>query len=149
MRASSPRMARGEFSEAGALLPHLEALPEHESEEANEDVSLDPILALMPDRTQVQLIFVNAKGCLGLGELDVSLPQLSVAPIVDIRAQEIGTLREGGPIVERGVAIDAKAKARRAGVGLKGDDEAGGGALVGLQDAADLPVDRSPIEPLF
>ena len=30
-------------AEAGALLPHLEALPERESEEANEDVSLDPV----------------------------------------------------------------------------------------------------------
>jgi hypothetical protein len=43
-------------SEARALLPHLEALPEHEGEEANEDVSLDPLLALMPNRSNVQLI---------------------------------------------------------------------------------------------
>ena len=41
-------------SETGTLLPHLEAFPQHESEEANEDVSLNSILALMPDRTQVQ-----------------------------------------------------------------------------------------------
>jgi hypothetical protein len=61
-------------AEARALLPHLEALPEHEGEEANEDVGLDAILALMPDRTQVQLIFLNAKRGFGLGELDVSLP---------------------------------------------------------------------------
>ena len=63
-------------AEARVLLPHLEALPEHEGEEANEDVGLDPVLALMPDRTQVQLIFVNAKSRLGLSELDVGLPKL-------------------------------------------------------------------------
>ena len=54
-------------SETRALLPHFETLPEHEGEEANEDlgleedVGLDSVLALMPDRTQVQLIFLDAK----------------------------------------------------------------------------------------
>jgi hypothetical protein len=81
--------------------------------------------------------------------LDVSLPQLSVAPIADVRAQEIGALRERSPIVERGVAGDAEAQARRAGVGLQGDGEAGSGALVGLQDAADLLVHSRLIEPLL
>ena len=54
-------------SEARALLPHLEALPEHEGEEANEDVGLDPLLAVMPDRSNVQLIFLDAKSRLSLG----------------------------------------------------------------------------------
>jgi hypothetical protein len=44
--------ARG-VSEAGAALPHLQALPQNEGEEANQDVSLDAILALMPDRTRM------------------------------------------------------------------------------------------------
>ncbi len=99
MRASSSRIARGALPRPRALLPHLEALPEHESEEANEDVSLDAVLALMPDRAQVQLILLNAERRFGLGELDVSLPELLVAPIGDVRAQEIGALRERGPIV--------------------------------------------------
>jgi len=50
-------------AEACALLPHLEALPEREGEEANEDVGLNPILTLMPDRTQVQLILLDAERC--------------------------------------------------------------------------------------
>ena len=119
--------------EARALLPHFETFPEHEGEEANEDVSLDAVLALMPDRTQVQLILLNAKRGFGLGELDVSLPELLVAPIADVRAQEIGALRERGPIIERGVVIDAEAKARRAAVRLQDDREAGGSALVLLE----------------
>ena len=69
-------------AEARALLPHLEALPQHEREKANEDVGLDPLLALMPDRPNVQLIFLDAKSRFGLGELDVSLPELMIGPIV-------------------------------------------------------------------
>ncbi len=87
-------------AEARALLPHLKALPEHEGEEANEDVGLDAVLTLMPDRTQVQLIFLNAKRGFGLGELDLCLPQLLIAPIADVRAQEIGALRERRPVIE-------------------------------------------------
>ena len=132
--------------EARALLPHFETLPEHEGEEANEDVSLDAVLALMPDRTQVQLILLNAKRGFGLGELDVSLPELLVAPIADVRAQEIGALRERGPIIERGVVIDAEAKARRAAVKLQDDREAGGGALVLLEDASDLSIHSRRVE---
>ena len=48
-------------TETGALLPHLQALPHYEGEEAGEDMGLNAILALMPDRTQVQLVVLNAK----------------------------------------------------------------------------------------
>jgi hypothetical protein len=44
----------------------------------DEDVSLDAVLALMPERTQVELIVLNAKSRFSLGELDASLPQLLV-----------------------------------------------------------------------
>ena len=113
------------------------------------DVRLDAVLALMPDRPQVQPILLNAKSRLGLSELDVGLPQLLIATIADVRAQEIGALRERGPIVERGVVTDAEAKARRAGVGLQDDGEAGGGARVLLENASDLPIDRRRIERLI
>ena len=44
------------ISQAGALLPHLEALPQDEGEKAHEDMGLSAIFALVPDRTDVQLI---------------------------------------------------------------------------------------------
>src|SRR5271165_4173031 len=69
-----------------------------------------------------------------------------VAPIADVRAQEIGALRERGPVVERGVVIDAQAEARRAAVRLQDDREASGGALVLLEDAADLSIHSRRIE---
>jgi Tripartite tricarboxylate transporter family receptor len=49
----------GVSSETGAALPHLQALPQHEGEEAHEDVGLNAILALMPDRTHAELIFLD------------------------------------------------------------------------------------------
>ena len=83
--------ARG-IAETCAALPHLESLPQHEGQKADEDMSLYAILALMPDRTEVELVLLDTKSGFGLSELDVGLPQLSIAPISDVRAQEIGAL---------------------------------------------------------
>jgi hypothetical protein len=80
------------ISKVRTLLPHLQALPEHEGEKANEDTRLNAILALMPDRPQLELGFVDAESSLGLGELDIGSPQLLIAPIDDVGAQEIGAL---------------------------------------------------------
>ena len=110
--------ARG-VAKAGALLPHLEALPQHEGEEADQDVGLHAIGALMPDRSHAQLILLDAEGGLGLGELDVGLPELLVAPVVDVGAQQIGAFGECGPMVESGVVIDVQAKAGRTSGGLQ------------------------------
>ena len=77
--------ARG-VAEAGAALPHLQRLPEDEGEEAYEDVCLDAILALMPDRTYAQLVLLDAKRRFGLGELNVGLPELLLIPIDDVGA---------------------------------------------------------------
>jgi hypothetical protein len=82
------------------LLPHLEALPQHEGDEAHEDVGLDAIIALMPD----ELIFLDTESGFGLRELDISLPELLIAPIGYVRAQQTGALRERCPVVEWDVA---------------------------------------------
>jgi hypothetical protein len=44
-------------AEAGALLPHLR-LPQYEGEKAHQDVSLNAILALVPDGANVELILL-------------------------------------------------------------------------------------------
>ena len=41
------------ISETSAALPHLEALPQHEGEKADEDMSLHAFGTLVPDRAQV------------------------------------------------------------------------------------------------
>jgi hypothetical protein len=80
---------------------------------------------------------------------DIGFPELLVAPVGDVRTQQISALRERGPVVERGVVNDAKAEAGRAAIRLQRDREAGGGALVLLQDAADLPVHHRRIDTLL
>src|SRR5271154_6537150 len=90
-----------------------------------------------------------ASAWVSLGELDVGLPELLIAPIRDVRAQEIGTFRECGPVIKRVVAGDAQAKAGGAGIGFQRNCEARGGTLVLLQDAADLPVHRRRVEALL
>lgn len=139
--------ARG-VAEARALLPHLETLPQHEGEEADQDVGLHAIGALMPDWPHAQLILVNAEVGLGLGELDVGSPQLLVAPVLDVGAQHVGAFGDSGPLVEGFAALGVQAQAGRTVGDLQGDVEAGGRALVALEEAADLAVDRVGIEPL-
>jgi len=38
------------------------ALPEHVGKEADEDVRLDPVFSLVPDRPQAKVLFVDAEG---------------------------------------------------------------------------------------
>ncbi len=45
----------------------------------------------------------------GLRELDVGLPQLLIAPVGDVGAQQIGAFRRG-PVVECGIAGHAQAQ---------------------------------------
>jgi hypothetical protein len=47
---------------------------------------LHAILALVPDRTKVELVLLDAESGFGLRQLDIGLPELLIAPIVDIRA---------------------------------------------------------------
>ena len=75
--------ARG-VSEARAALPHLQALPQYEGEETDEDVRLNAILALVPDRPHVELVFLDGEGGFGLRELDVGFPELLIAPAGDV-----------------------------------------------------------------
>jgi hypothetical protein len=58
-----------------------------ERKKANEDGGLYAVAALVPDGPHLELIFLDAKGCLRLRERDViiSLPQLAIPPIAAVR----------------------------------------------------------------
>ena len=53
-------------------------------------MSLRAIFALVPDRTEVELMLLNPKSAFGLHQLDIGVPELSIAPIVDARTQQMG-----------------------------------------------------------
>jgi hypothetical protein len=57
--------------------------------------------------------------------------------------------REPGPVVECDVANNPQAQVCRTAVRLQRNCEADGGALVLLEDAADLPVQRRRVETLL
>ena len=76
-------------------------------------------------------------------------PQLLVAPVGDVGAQQIGAFRQRRPVVECGAAGHAQVKAGRALIRLQAHHEAGRGALVALHQPTDLAVDCSRIERLL
>jgi hypothetical protein len=75
---------------AQASLPaHLsEALPQDIGQEADEDVSLDASLFLMPDGAQPEVVFFNAERFLSVGQLNVGGPEIFRRPIFDIAVND-------------------------------------------------------------
>src|SRR5262249_56802440 len=117
-----------------------QGLPQYEGQKAHEDVGLNAIGALVPDRAHLELIFLDAKRRFGLSELDVGLPQLFLAPVADVGAQQIGAFRYGSPVVERCVDPDLEPEPCRAAVLAQEYLETMGGTLVLLQDTANLTI---------
>jgi len=115
-------------------------------QEADEDVGLNAVAALVPHWAHFELILLDAKSRLGLGELNVGLPEPFILPIVDVGMQKIRALGKRGPIVERCIDVDLEAETRRGTILNQAHLEALGGTLVLLQDAADLPVHLLAIE---
>jgi len=66
-------------------LPLLERFPKHISKKADQNVRLDAVLFMMPDRTQAKIGFLNTEGGLSFAQLDVGLPQLLVGPVMLVR----------------------------------------------------------------
>ena len=50
------------FAQSGKLTHLAETFPEHIGEEADHDVGLYPVFPLVPDRPELQILFVNAEG---------------------------------------------------------------------------------------
>jgi hypothetical protein len=49
------------IAETRTALPHLEALPQHKGEKADQDMCLHAFRALVPDRTKVELVLLDAE----------------------------------------------------------------------------------------
>lgn len=89
----------GRIAQPGTGLPLLERFPQDVSEKADQNVRLNTILFVMPDRTHAQIGFLNPEGGLGFAELNVGLPQLLVGPVVDVAAKNVSALAELDPII--------------------------------------------------
>ena len=54
----------------------MQRLPKDVRQEADQNVSLDPLLGLVPDRADSQVALVNSERRLGVSQLDVCLPEI-------------------------------------------------------------------------
>lgn len=87
----------GLVAQAG-LPAHLsEALPQDIGQEADQDVSLDAPLFLMPDGAQAEVVFFNAERFLSVGQLNVGCPEIFRRPIFDIAAQDVAAFAAASP----------------------------------------------------
>ena len=74
----------GRMSQPGTPLPLLKRFPQHVSQKADQNVCLNTVLFMMPDRPDAQVGFLNPKSGLGFRELDVGFPKLLVSPVVNV-----------------------------------------------------------------
>ena len=76
------------FVAQAAGLGHLvQRFPQHVGQEADEDVSKDAVFLLVPNRANLQVALVEAKGGFRLGQLDVRFPQLLVQSMTLLRSR--------------------------------------------------------------
>ena len=73
-------------------------LPEHVGQKTDQNVSQHAVFLLVPNRTDAQITFINAGNGFRFGELNVSIPQLLIAPVDDVASQQIATFAEFGPV---------------------------------------------------
>ena len=66
--------ARG-IPQAAAAHPTRQRLPHRIGQEADQDVCLDPVFFVMPDRPQNEFVLRDAKCPFGVRQLDVMFPQ--------------------------------------------------------------------------
>ena len=85
-------------AQAGGLNHLVQRLPEHVGQEADQDVGQHAVLSLVPDRPDPQIALVDPKRRLGLGQLDVRLPQVLGRPVGDVAAQQVTAFAQLGPI---------------------------------------------------
>ncbi len=81
-------------AQPGGLRHLMQRLPKDVGQEADQNVSLDSLLGLVPDRADSQVAFVDPERRLGVGQLDVRLPKILGRPVRDIRAEEVAALVE-------------------------------------------------------
>ena len=82
----------GLIAKTGSLTHLTETFPEDIGEEADHDVGLHPVFSLMPDGTELQILFVEAERRLGFCKLDIGSPEIFRRPVGDVRPQEIAPL---------------------------------------------------------
>src|SRR3989338_5072423 len=122
-------------------LPLLQHFPQDVAQETHEDVRLDPILFLVPDRPNGQVALVDSERGLRLGQLDVRLPQVLGTPVPNVRSEQVTPLAVRGPLGPRRIPLPPQAKTTSSFRGvLEGDLEGSRPSRVPSQEAPHLTL---------
>src|SRR4051812_4801395 len=98
----------------------------------------------MPDRTQLQGIFLHAKCCLRLGQLDVGTPQFFGAPVGHVAAENVAAV--AGARLLPGVVTTMPLQPRGAvGRGAHANVIKTRRALIALEQTADATFDDADL----
>jgi hypothetical protein len=79
----------------------LHRFPEYVGEEADQNMRLDAVLLLIPDRSNAEIAFVDSERGFGLGQLDVRLPKILRRPVDDVRPQQLAAFVKAGSLAPR------------------------------------------------
>jgi hypothetical protein len=85
------------IAQTRATHPLCRHFPQHIRQEAHQDMPLAAVGLLVPYRTDHQFITGNPKGPLGLGQLNIPLPQGAGVNVGQIGPQQITALRQRSP----------------------------------------------------
>jgi hypothetical protein len=113
----------------------LKAHPQAVSQEGDHDVGFDPLGSEVPDRTDGQIAFECADDGFNLGKLNVLAPEFGRITLLQVGAQQIGSVATGSQA--QFVAIPLPAQTRV----LKTDFHVSPGLLVTLLESAHLEKD--------
>ncbi len=117
-------------------------LPQHVGQEADQDVGLDPLFLLMPDRSDPQVALLDAEGGFRLGQLDVRLPEFLGAPVGDVAPQQVAALAQSRPRLATPPPSPRPRQPRRPIAVRNVDLEQAGGTAVVPQQSAHSPFHR-------
>ena len=81
------------ITQAAPLHPLSQRLPKDIGQETHQNMRLHAFVLVMPDRTNGQLVFVDAKSPLGIGQLNVTFPEGAGIDTHQIGPQQITALR--------------------------------------------------------
>lgn len=90
--------ATGLVAQTGRPSHLVQRLPENIRQETDQNVGLNPLFGLVPDRADPQIALVDPKCGFGLGQLDVRLPKVFGRPVRYVRSQKITALVERRPL---------------------------------------------------
>src|SRR5262245_15096794 len=135
---------RWAVAQARTAHPAFQGLAQHVSQEADQQVRLDPPGLLVPDGPQAQVALLDPEGGLRVGEVHVRPPQLLGVPVGHVTPQQVAALAGPRPGPGRGAPRPAE-RGPAVGAGCDGHAEQPGRPRVLAQQPSHPPLDLARV----